>query len=404
MGIISRAIISSIVFFSGAGLRIERSIKRSARILERSFPYRSFVGVLSLADSFSWSSSLFRGDFFSPWNFLAAYSFLYLLLAYTSFIPVLSYSTWAVSAALFLLGVSLTVLSAGVFAGLGLKWRRFDFAREGRGLLAVGTLAVLLNYLVVGVPILSASLRTAFHNAFYQLFFIAFVLGLALTAARLRRMSEVFALAAFGGALSFLSGFRTDFIMSVAPVLLTAVYTGVLNVRRLFFLLALLFSSALLLKVILLFSGGSGAGVDALVGGRAGFTFYVLGSVYEACGFSGCGNGVLFLNSFLQFFAHRIVIGGFGAEFSSWLPRFFTSSFVGPLLLDGGVVGIVIGSFFVGSVLGALYSLKKSGFFAALYSVAIWYSFIWIETGPIQPYFLALHLLFIFLISRLARR
>lgn len=398
------ALVSFIGFFSGAGLWMEGVVRRSAKILERKRAYRLFLKLISSADGIGWKSSFLKGDFFSPWNFLAAYSFLYLLLAYASFIPVLSYSAWAVSAALFLVGVSLVVLSAGFFSRAGLRPKKLDFTRSGRGLLAIGVFAVFLNYVLVGIPIFNSSLRTAFHNTFYQFFSIAFMLGLALTAAGMRRLPEVFALAAFGGVISFFSGFRTDFIMAVAPVLLTAWYTGVLKVQRLFLLLLLVFPAALLLKVALLLFGGSGAGAFNLVSGRAGFTFYVLSSVYENCGFFGCGHGVLLLNSFLQFFAHRIVIGGFGAEFASWLPRYFTSSFVGPLLLDGGVVAVVLGSVAVGAVLGALYSLRKSGFFAALYSVALWYSFIWVETGPIQPYFLLIHFAFAFLILTLARR
>lgn len=390
--------------FAGAGFGLEAGLKKAAGVLERTSAYRFLLWAISLADGLGWKRSVFRGDFFAPWNLLSAYSLLYLLLAYSSFIPILSYSTWFVSAALFLFGISLVVSSAWLVSRLRLGCDAFDFKAVGSGLLAIGTGAVLANYLLVGLPLLDPSMRTAFHNGPYQAFFVFFVLGLALTAAGLRKVSEVFVLAAFGGALSFFSGFRTDFILAVAPVLLTAVYTGVLGVRRLFMLLFALFSSALVLKVVLLLSGGGGAGLFNLVSGRAGFTFYVLGSVYEVCGLSGCGGGVLILNSFLQFFAHRVLVGGFGAEFSSWLPRFFTSGFVGPLLLDAGIFGIVVGSVFVGAVLGALYSLRKNVFFAALYSVSLWYSFIWVETGPIQAYFLALHLLFVLLVLRLARR
>lgn len=401
--IVARSLLSFVGRFSGIGLGIVAAIRRAAALLERTSPYRFFLRAISLADGLSWRSSFFRGDFFAPWNFLLAYSLLYLLLAYSSFIPIISYPLWLASAALFLLGISIVVSSAWLVSRARLGVRDVDFGRAGSGLLAIGTGAVLVNYLLVGLPLADPSLRTAFHNGPYQAFFAVFVLGLALTAAGLRRLSEVFVLAAFGGALSFFSGFRTDFILSVAPVLLTAVYTGVLGVRRLFLLLSAVFSAALLLKVLLLLSGG-GAGLLNLVGGRAGFTFYVLGAIYDACGLSGCGNGVLILNSLLQFFAHRIMVGGFGAEFSSWLPRFFTSSFVGPLLLDAGILGIIVGSVFVGSVLGALYSLRRSGLFAALYSVAVWYSFIWVETGPIQAYFIVLHLLFAVLVLRLARR
>jgi len=382
--------------FSSQGRKIERTIVKASQLLDKSKGYALFERALSLTDRLELKSGIVKGDFFAPWNFIALFSLFYLYMAVISPIPILNPANWAASALIFLASMGVLFSTAKLTARRlkGRQIRRLDYERTASAMLFAGSAGILLNFLYIGVPILQPAIRLYFHNTFYQFFFMVFIIGLALTATKADKPSQLFSLAAYAGLLTFLTGFRTDFLISVGPVLLTGVYTGVINARKFMALLALILPGSMLITLLLLTSGDSGSSLNNLITGRAGFTMYALTSAYENVGLTGTAGGGLILNSFMQFFSHRIMIGGLAAEYSSMLPRYFTSTFAGPLLIDGGILEVLLFSVFVGAILGALYGLRKKPMFAAFYSIAMWYTFIWVETGPIQFYFLAMHLLF----------
>ncbi len=382
--------------FSSQGRRIERAIVRLSRSLDKSKGYALFERALSFTDRINLKSGIIKGDFFAPWNFIALFSLFYLYMAMISPIPIINPASWAASALIFLTSMGVLFGTAKLTARRlkGRQARSLDYEKAASAMLFAGSAGIILNFLYIGITILQPAIRLYFHNTFYQFFFIVFIIGLALTATKADKPSQLFSLAAYAGALTFLTGFRTDFLISVGPVLLTGVYTGIINARRLIALLALILPGSMLITMLLLASGDSGSSLNNLITGRAGFTMYALTSAYENVGLTGTEGGGLILNSFTQFFSHRIMIGGLAAEYSSMLPRYFTSTFAGPLLIDGGILEVLLFSVLVGGILGALYGLRRHPMFAAFYSIAMWYTFIWVETGPIQFYFLAMHLLF----------
>lgn len=378
------------------GRKIERQIVRTAQALEKNKAYNGFEKALSLTDRIELKSGIFKGDLFAPWNFLALFSLLYIYMALISPIPILNPIHWLISASIFLMAMLALFGSARIAARKigNRKTREIDYGKTASAMLFAGSAAIILNFLYVGVPALQPAARLYFHNAFYQFFFMVFIIGLALTATKANKQSQLFCLAAYAGTLTFLTGFRTDFIMSIGPVLLTGVYTGVINAKKLAALLVILLPGSMLITMLLLASGDSGSSLNNLITGRAGFTMYTLTSAYENTGLTGIAGGGLLLNSFTQFFSHRIMIGGLAAEYSSLLPRYFTSTFAGPLLIDGGLIEVLVISGIAGGILGALYALRKNPLFTSFYAISMWYTFIWIETGPIQFYFIAMHLLF----------
>jgi len=394
------------VAMSVQGRKIERAIAKAADALEKTRAYAAFESALNKAETIELKSGLMAGDLFAPWRFLALFSLLYLYLALISPIPIINPMSWAVSALIFLGSMALLFGAAKAMAKRAetLTARELDYGKPASAMLFIGSLAVMLNFLYVGMPALEPAARLHFHNTFYQFFFMVFITGLALTATKATKLSRLLTLAAYAGALTFLTSFRTDFLLSVGPVLLAGTYTGVISARKLIALLLMILPASMLITLLLLYSGDSGSTLNNLITGRAGFTMYTLSAAYENTGLWGIANGGLLTNSFTQFFTHRIMIGGFAAEYSSLLPRYFTSTFAGPLLIDGGIIEVILLSLFAGAVLGALYGLRQNKPFAAMYAIAMWYTLIWIETGPIQFYFLAMHIIFGYLALRQTRR
>jgi Putative O-antigen polymerase len=394
------------VAMSEHGRKLEKCLAKAADAAEKTRAYSLLERYLSKAETIELKSGLVTGDFFAPWNFLALFSLLYLFMALVSPIPILDPRTWAISAFIFLGSMALLFGTAKTVAKRfeALTSREIDYGKPASAMLFIGSLAIVLNFLYIGIPALEPAARLHFHNTFYQFFFMVFLTGLALTATKTAKLSRLLMLAAYAGALTFLTSFRTDFLLSVGPVLLAGTYTGVLSARKLGALLLMLLPVSMLITLLLLFSGDSGSTLNNLVAGRAGFTMYTMAAAYENIGLGGIAHGGLLLNSFTQFFTHRIMIGGFAAEYSSLLPRYFTSTFAGPLLIDGGIIEVAAMALFAGAVLGALYGLRQNKAFAAMYSIAMWYTFIWIETGPIQFYFLAMHMLFGYLALRQTSR
>jgi len=394
------------VAMSVQGRKIEKALEKAADAAEKTKAYALLESYLNKAETIELKSGLVAGDFFAPWNFLSLFALLYLLMAFVSPIPIIDPAAWATSSLIFLGSMALLFGTAKKVARRfeTLTSKEMDYGKPASAMLFIGSLAIVLNFLYIGIPALEPAARLHFHNTFYQFFFMVFLAGLALTATKTTKLSRLFTLAAYAGALTFLTSFRTDFLLSVGPVLLAGTYTGVLSARKLGAILLMLLPASMLITILLLFSGDSGSTLDNLITGRAGFTMYTLTAAYQDAGIWGIAHGGLLLNSFTQFFTHRIMIGGFAAEYSSLLPRYFTSTFAGPLLIDGGILEVAAMALFAGAVLGALYGLRQNKAFAALYSIAMWYTFIWIETGPIQFYFLAMHLLFGYLALRQTSR
>lgn len=394
------------VAMSVQGRKIEKALARAADAAEKTGAYALLETYLNKAETIELKSGLVTGDLFAPWNFLALFSLVYLYLAIISPIPIINPASWAISALIFLGSMALLL---GTAKAVAKRYETFtakeiDYGKPASAMLFIGSIAIILNFLYIGIPALEPAARLHFHNTFYQFFFMVFLGGLALTAVKTTKMSRLFTLAAYAGLLTFLTSFRTDFLLSVGPVLLAGTYTGVLSARKLTALLLMLLPASMLITMLLLYSGDSGSTLNNLVAGRAGFTMYTLTMAYENVGLGGIAHGGLLLNSFTQFFTHRIMIGGFAAEYSSLLPRYFTSTFAGPLLIDGGIIEVAAMAIFAGAVLGALYGLRQNKAFAAMYAIAMWYTLIWIETGPIQFYFLAMHMLFGYLALRQTSR
>lgn len=365
---------------------VEPAVERVSAAIEKSFLFRVLSGFLDWVDGIG-LKSYFLGNFLAPWKLVMLYFFFYTLLALVSQVPTFSFGGWAGGIALFGASSALIAGSAYYFAGRKREDRASSNGSLGYGLLLIGVLGLLVNYSWVGFPILNSGMRAFYHNVGWMMFFNCFVIGVALLAGKADKLGRVFALLGLAVLINFPSGFRTDLIVALAAVLVPAWRSGVLSTKKLAGLGVVLFPIVFLVKALLIGSGD----VSYIVSARAGFTYYTLENVLLKTGV--WGEPRLALNLFLQLLGVKVIqIGAVAGEATVNLPRFYTSTFAGPLWIGFGLLGVVVGSLLFGYLLGRTYA-SKTAWGKAFYGLLVGIGLIWMETGPLQIYFLGTCLL-----------
>jgi len=384
--------ISRLVFWlSGVMKRVDSSSElllrpvflRFSSYLGGSVFFRLLCWYLGLFNRLKVGSFLFRG-FLNPWKLLVFYALVYLCMAFVSPVPVLRSSFWLRGILVFVFGVGLIGLSAYFFSRKELKLG--PGGGYGYGFLLLGALGLMVNYTWIGLPILSDSLRPYYHNAFWMVAFNLFFVGLALLSTKLKKLEQVIALLMVAFVFTFPSGFRTDLIVAMGSVLVGAWSAGVMDQKKIFGLALLVVPLTVVLKSILIGS----LDVGYIMTSRAGFSFYTLGNIMENVGVWGIGHGKYYFNLVSQLGGASVVqLGSFAGEFTVNMPRFYTSTFVGPLWVDSGIIGVVLGCVLFGYLLGRAVS-AKCPLGMSLYAILLSVAFIWMETGPVQIYFIGM--------------
>jgi len=365
-------------------------LRKAARTFEQSIFFRALARFLEWADRRN-PRTFFLSNFLAPWKLVLLYFFFYTLLALASPVPTFNMAAWKAGIALF--GFSSLLIAASAYY-FGRKPREVKAKGSfGYGLLLIGIIGLLVNYSWIGFPILGAANRAFYHNVGWMVFFNSFIIGLAMVAVRTKKVSEIFALIGLALLLNFPSGFRTDLVVSLAAILVPAWKNRLLSGKKIVALGALLLPIVILVKVVLISSGDLGFIIPA----RAGFTLYTLENVLLKTPI--WGQPRLALNLLLQLIGVRVIqIGAVAGEATVNLPRFYTSTFAGPLWIGFGWLGVLGGSLVFGWLLGRTYSSTSpwgKGFYGLLFGIAL----IWMETGPLQIYFLGTALLAALLIA-----
>ncbi|MFQ6010132.1 MAG: hypothetical protein ACE5J7_03385 [Candidatus Aenigmatarchaeota archaeon] len=260
------------------------------------------------------------------------------------------------------------------------------------GIFLLGTLGLILNYLQVGTPLFNPDIRPYYHNMLWSVSMIFYVMGMTMTAINHRNRNVFVLLSLLSIILSVLSGFRTDFIIFLFPLLFFFYFFR--KSGRSAFLLALLVVSVIAIigiKYLLIIFGGSALGVEQISFARAGFSLYVLSILIKNVGILGLTHGAVWLNSFvLQFFGFPIApIGAIVSEMVINMAKSHASTLVGPLYLEFGVLGVIIGSLVLGFLCELphrIYKTTRNYFFLGLYSINLSILLVWVETGIVQYY------------------
>lgn len=314
---------------------------------------------------------------------------LYVLGAVSSFVPILYPQYWLFGIGLIFLGV-LSIWAGASLPIFGAKKQKISYNFLA-GVFVLGLIGLLANFLSTGVPLFSPQQRLGYHNLMWSLSMGLYVIGMTMTFLKHMNKQSFLVFGAISLVLSILSGFRTDLILFISPLLFFA-YLKKSVARTDFFVLLFIFLILFVgIKYALLASGGgSGAGEYELIS-RPGFTLYVLSVLTKNVGPFGLTHGRLFLgNQVLQLF--NIPVQFFGsvvAEMVINMPRSHASMLVGPLYLEFGLPGVIVGCFIIGffcELPHKMYKLTKHIPFLALYTINLSILLVWIETGPVQYY------------------
>ncbi len=333
---------------------------------------------------------------------------LYLALALVSPLPIVDPALWVAGIALWTLAVA--AYSLGARAAISRVPGRAVIRLRGEGLLhfslpllIAGGVGLLVNYLRLGaIPLLYPELRR--HDAFWMISYDAYLLGLSALVAWLssaagqkgsiRREDALIACAGLMGislALTFPSGFRLDMVVALGTLIVAMWLGGLIKVRQ---VLAYLAAPGLLMftfqKVILMARAGLTGDAYYVLVSRAGFTLYSLTLILKTYSPWGMTYGILlFINPLLTMLGiPRPLVGALTGEAVVGLPVAYTTSMVGPIWIDFGVVGVAVVPLVLGAIAGGVLKLARSGDSAAkvLYPILLSASLVWIESGPVHPY------------------
>ncbi|MEM5804816.1 MAG: hypothetical protein QXU82_03165 [Candidatus Aenigmatarchaeota archaeon] len=336
-------------------------------------------------------------DYIGPEKFSASRMLLiifgfYIFTGALSNVPILFPLEWS-------FGVALLMVSAVAVGYGGRLWKmekklpfhapNYDF---WAGIFVLGILGLLLNYMQIGIPLFTPVARAYYHNPLWSVSMIFYVMGMTMTAIKNKERKVFLPFAALSVLLSVFSGFRTDLVIFVIPLVF---FFYLQNRGRgtgfLASVLAVCIVGLLAIKCLLTIFGGSVLGVEELSFARTGFGLYVLSVMVKNVGLFGLTYGRVWLESFLlQFFGYPIApIGAIASEMVINAARSHSSTFVGPFYLEFGIIGVILGSIIVGffcELPHRIYRATRNSFFLGLYAINLSILLVWVDTGIVQYY------------------
>jgi len=287
-------------------------------------------------------------------------------------------------------------------------------------LLLAGIIILIYNYMNIGsLPVLSPELRS--HNVVWMIGYDLYLIGISLFTSSLvslylsGRVSKSFLYEYSAIAIlltvivTFPSGFRLDVFTALVPIITVLWFRRIVKARHIIlYLLLPLFLIFVGQKYILMSRAGAQTDIWYILVSRAGFTLYSLSLIIRSFGPWGISYGeILFLNPILTILGiPRLLIGPFLGSVIVGMPSSYTSTFIGPIWVDFGIIGLILLPLIFGSITGAYYSLavRGSSVSLALYSILLSCMLVWIESGPVHPYLYIPFFLTVLLIPLISRR
>ena len=287
-------------------------------------------------------------------------------------------------------------------------------------IMLLGLLGLIYNYATIGaVPLLNPELRR--HNLLWMVSYDTYLLFSAVFLASLAKASEEgkiskgflyeisSAVLLITAVITFPSGFRLDVFVALITLLIVLWSYRIIKARTMVFYLLIPLAIAFVgQKYILTVKAGTPADPLYIVVSRAGFTLYALSLIIKHFSWTGLSYGkLIFINPLLTMLGvPRLLIGPFLGKVIVGLPEAYTSSFVGPLWADFGVVGIVVVPLMIGGLTGIFYRLSRSRnpIFTAFYSILTTAMLVWIESGPVHPYLYLLYLFALLLLPLMVKK
>ncbi len=341
-------------------------------------------------------SSIIRGlgCFFKPEKFNSArlifvIFLLYILASLLSPVPILYPAYWLMGIVLVLIGIFF--LWGG---GKLCRVRRFPEYRPNynlwAGIFLIGILGLILNYAQVGIPIFNSLARAYYHNITWSVSMMLYLLGMVAILARNKNATTYILLAGISVILSVLSGFVTDLVLFVFPIIFFAYFSRGLRKSHIIEVLIICIILIVGIKYLLMFFGGPGLGIESIILSRPAFTLYVLSIMLMNVPLIGLTFGMMYANIIIQLFGvPRILMGAVVGEMIVNMPRFYASTLIGPFYLEFGLLGVIIGCLLLGffaEIPHKIYRFTKNHFFLGLYGIQLSILLVWIETGVIQYY------------------
>lgn len=350
-------------------------------------------------------SSLILGkiySFMSPENFstfrlYVILGMLFPLGAFLSFIPVLYPKYIVLAFLLFFTGILMVGVGGRLAKRMKVSLRSYKpNSKLWTGFFVLGLVGLLINFLSVGIPLFNSYLRPAFHNQLWSVSYIFYTIGMMVVYVKNQDPLTFSLLFALSLVISVLSGFRTDFLILLGPLLIYKYLKGEVSKGKVFYLVVFFLVFIIGIRYMLLAFSSIQPSVTEILSGdiffaKIGLDFYVLSIFIRELGFFGAGGGMISLGKFFlqQLHIPSLEFGAVGSDIVINTVRRFESSLVGPTFLDMGVPGVLV----VSAILGffaelpkRVYDLLFSDFFLALYSINVSIMIVWLQTGLVQYY------------------
>ncbi|MFH1786764.1 MAG: hypothetical protein ABH829_03900 [archaeon] len=296
---------------------------------------------------------------------------------------------------------SLLFFYAGAKLSPKLKLGKYSFSfLTPKRTLALAVLSILTGVfelaLIGGTPLLKPGLFTDHHVIFTTIAFLSVplaVIYLGLTGKEKLHISSALFTAVL--VLMSLLGYRTEVVALLIAFFATAFYMKLLPQKVLYVGVALFVFS--ILGLGLLKAQSAGASELNVLTTRAETTLSVSNYLTEISGMTGVYHGRVHLSAFSTLlktpgpkFGPRTLIAN---TIQARPGVTITSTLAGPLILDFGIAGSLVGFLLLGVILGRAHGAARTGMDYAVYSVLLAFALISIETGLIDGIVLIYYIL-----------
>jgi oligosaccharide repeat unit polymerase len=372
---------------------------RDSKILATALSFLNFIypeRLFDMIDTFNQKQgSLLSGNIFSP---LVIFPIIYIL-----FISISNYRLSNI--ALLTVGVGL------LFFYIGVRYFSYPFKeiklneetkRIGTFFFAIGLLFLSIDLIKAqAIPLLFPSARSrlvVLYTMLAQLIPPGGIFLIAYYGEKYRkgeielRRARINAILTFFATVVLIStlGFRTQIVLTIYGSFIAMYLMGLVGFVEVIFSLGLVGFLVVFLGYLRALMQGSPIGFFEVIGARIGLTLSIFDFLVKRFMPFGANKGYTFLASFSSFIPG---IPGLRLGPRTIVARLFgitgisvTSTLLGTIVLDLGIVGVILFMFILGHVLGTSYRAAKTGFAlgVGIYSVLLAYTLVGIETGLVD--------------------